>query len=171
MSFILRIPFNVLPIKIEDEAIVFLADSIESISIVDKGIFSCTLCKNTYKSQGYLNTHMKAKHGYESQPNACTMCSKVYNSEKSLKRHLETCTPKQCKLCNFSSRNDDEMKEHKKVHNTCSVCGKSFDYPSKLTRHLKFHNWPYICCITHLSWFYNFNNQHLTKYVNQCSVY
>ena len=97
----------------------------------------CTLCGAGYKTEAYLQVHMKEKHNdvKDDKEAECLECGKILFNKQSLEKHI-VALHRKCKMCNIQFDTKMEKEEHMKMHTTCSICDITFPYESKLKRHM-----------------------------------
>ena len=89
----------------------------------------CTLCGAGYKTEAYLQVHMKEKHNdvKNYKKAECLECGKILFNKQSLEKHI-VALHRKCKVCNIQFDTKMQKEEHMKIHTTCSICDITFPY-------------------------------------------
>ena len=116
-------------------------------------IFTCDVCKATFKRKVYLNRHMRIHN--DIRPYVCKVCGKSFVKGGGLKEHERTHTgekPYKCSTClrGFSGRAN--LRRHEMTHSgeqpfECKICGKRCNRIASLRQHMRIHTGerPYNC--------------------------
>jgi hypothetical protein len=75
--------------EVRESKVESLVTGLDQLGIGPK--FSCSICGNGYSQEGYLKTHLEAKHGKKPDRGPeCDECSKVFANSKTLEKHKKT---------------------------------------------------------------------------------
>lgn len=114
--------------------------------------FRCDICGGSYKTQVYLNMHMKCHSGHV--PYACSYCGKTFRNVTHMVYHERRMHTGQldhtCELCGKGFADPSTLKVHSKTHSThrpflCDICSKGFPTELYLRAHRRVHTKPFKC--------------------------
>ncbi|XP_065091457.1 oocyte zinc finger protein XlCOF28-like [Ochlerotatus camptorhynchus] len=118
---------------------------------VDDGLYRCTVCLKTFKTERLLKKHKRKMHP---KVFVCASCPKQFLYKSLLDKHARVHTqekPFKCPQCDTSFSQKVNLEVHLgKKHNihvrniqprlfVCEYCNKSFDRPSTLQVHIRTH--------------------------------
>lgn len=90
----------------------------------------CEVCNTKFKSEEYLQRHMRYKHGASPKILKCDTCNETFRKEVSMRFHQ--CT---------GTKAEPSQSEDKKVTISCEICGKGFSRKQTLQKHkVLFHS-------------------------------
>ena len=111
----------------------------------DENSFKCNFCKNAYKYEGTLKTHVMVEHCKSNTYN-CDQCEHHRSSIAADVRDQTYKDPtNKCNQCiDYESYEEGHLKTHLKTHSgkeskKCSQCDFVCSDPSSLRRHMKSH--------------------------------
>ncbi|XP_034065738.1 zinc finger protein 184-like isoform X4 [Gymnodraco acuticeps] len=104
-------------------------------------LFSCSVCKKSFKHERHLKQHMKIHTGQK--PFSCSVCNKSFKHSGTLKQHLRNHTGEKlfiCSICKKSFAVRGHLKGHMRIHTgekpfSCSICDKRFTWSHHVKRH------------------------------------
>lgn len=110
--------------------------------------YICDLCGVTTSSRASVANHMRFQHlNIQAK---CKHCFGSFKNPSALARHMrrshsDKTTEFRCRLCDFSSMREAELRRHRFVHTgrkllKCHVCGAEFANNCKLQMHLASHS-------------------------------
>ena len=101
-----------------------------------RAVHECGICGIKGSSEQYMEKHIESMH-------TCVECETLFDDVYELNRHKESIHTKEfkCNLCNFSTKDLIEIKEHYKIHDVfnhcCELCGKEDNSESKMEEHIR----------------------------------
>ena len=125
-----------------------------TIRAVNKRTFLCDHCNNEFKSEHFLEIHVRRDHRIGSPAVICTHCAKSFPTERLAKKHEaqvhhpETSKKFRCtfKDCTMRFHDRHKLGLHAATHNTtgqkpyvCDQCGKGFNSLAAFKDHSNMH--------------------------------
>lgn len=119
--------------------------------------FICDICGSKLFTRTGIATHMKTKHMKIFID--CSHCSEKFRTRQQLDTHLRKIHPEvkglvKCKLCDFTTLYDANLRHHQKNHAAkklykCHVCHREFNHNKTLKNHMATHSdeRPFACDI------------------------
>uniref|UniRef100_A0A7S2ZQ30 C2H2-type domain-containing protein n=1 Tax=Rhodosorus marinus TaxID=101924 RepID=A0A7S2ZQ30_9RHOD len=132
-----------------EESFAFLSPS-ESMNLarmpdLEKRLFRCQICGNTFKRGYDLKRHVVAVH-QKSRELQCTYCARTFKHRGHLNEHIRVVHTQEnvfiCPICGKTFGADSKLMRHvTTVHEnrrnfTCKVCGNSYKEKAYLKKHL-----------------------------------
>ncbi|XP_055691462.1 zinc finger protein 91-like [Lutzomyia longipalpis] len=109
-------------------------------------MFSCHLCKKTFRIQQGLNRHIREFH-YREKKYPCDLCGQKFLNRRTANEHRRIhtgVTPFECETCGKAFKQKAGLFIHRKSHNPipeyyCGVCHQGFRIRYALVLHMKIH--------------------------------
>ena len=108
--------------------------------------FLCSMCPQTFPSEGFLVRHMATVHKQKTGLK-CPQCPKRFATRDTLKSHIRGHLNKMaqrfvCSVCGKTFEDNYHLKFHMRVHAPvkefhCTICGVGFNYKVTFNTHMK----------------------------------
>jgi len=111
----------------------------------------CDKCQAVFKSEHFLEIHMRKVHGEGSATVMCSHCAKEFPTERLAKKHEmhvhypELSKKFACKDCDAMFHDRSKLKLHAMKHSNikpyvCEQCGKGFNWVASFQDHMDMHS-------------------------------
>ncbi|KAM3968389.1 uncharacterized protein ACR2FA_005017 [Aphomia sociella] len=126
------------------------------IQAVNRFIFSCRLCGQTFLNGNEYDSHNRTVHA-KMKPHQCSICSKRFTQQGGLQQHMRMHTgirPFECTFCPKAFTQKAGLDQHMRTHTKikpfkCVICSKCFSQSVHLRQHMRTHTniQPFECSV------------------------
>ncbi|KAJ8307890.1 hypothetical protein KUTeg_014537 [Tegillarca granosa] len=119
----------------------------------NEGIFTCTLCRDTFSERENLLIHLRMHSGEKLFK--CEVCHTGFTRKTQLFIHMRIHTgekPYRCEFCNKTFRQSNGLNLHLTTHTEdkpyrCEICNKGFGRKAHYDKHMRKHRGerPFVC--------------------------
>ena len=130
------------------------ANALAQTEDIDRDLFQCGACQQSYGDPAPLRQHMVNSHGRQVSAR-CALCVRVFKCVSYLVKHVKHRTAlrqHQCGSCSRAFKCVAHLRRHQRSHSgekpyTCSFCPAAFSHSTNLKNHIRTHTGekPYRC--------------------------